>query len=75
MNDKLKGNILFIAMLSMMATLTAEDIKRLMGWNEVFTPAFIGGIAGHFGAVVGAYLSGRLTPENRNNKFTRAYDI
>lgn len=68
------GNLVLIAALGMMATLMSEEIRQLTNWSEVLRPAFIGTLFAHFGAVIGAYIAGRFTPDNRNGKYTRVSD-
>jgi hypothetical protein len=41
------------------------DIAQLMNWNEAMTPAFVGTCIGHFGAVITAFVGGKLIPEGR----------
>lgn len=66
--------IVLVAALGMMSTLMAAEVKELAHWNEILNPSFIGTLMGHFGSVIGAYIAGRLTPDNRNGKFTRDSD-
>lgn len=56
------GWIVFIASLGMMATLTANDIANLEAWESATSPKFLGGMLAHFGAVVTAFVGGKLMP-------------
>ena len=68
------GSVVFIAALGMMSTLMSVEIHELVSWNQMFTPAFMGTLLAHFGTVIGAYVAGRLTPDNRSGKTTRSSD-
>lgn len=59
------GWVVFVAALGMMAGLAAVDITGLHDWHEATTPAFIGTIVGHFGAVVTAFVGGKLLPSGK----------
>lgn len=56
------GWILFAAALGMIFTLVAGDIAALMKWSDALYPAFIGGVIGHVGAVIAAFVGGKLLP-------------
>jgi glycerol-3-phosphate acyltransferase PlsY len=60
------GWVVFIAGIGMMAAMMAVDIAQLMNWNEAMTPAFVGTCIGHFGAVITAFVGGKLIPEGRD---------
>lgn len=62
MNSKSTGLLIFILALGMMSGLVGEDIKKLHSWYEMTTTEFVGNTLIHYGAVVGAYLGGRLIP-------------
>jgi hypothetical protein len=66
--------VILVAALGMMSGLLASEVKELGSWTEATNPKFIAAVMGHFSLVVGAYIAGRLTPENRKGKRTREYD-
>ena len=76
MNSKQTGWIVFIGALGMMCGLMAEDIRRLMTWDDAITPGFIAGIFAHFSTVAIAFVAGKIIPESRSNgKRTRSTDM
>ena len=74
MTPKQTGTAVFIAAFGMMATLLSVEIKDLMTWQDMTHPAFIGMALGHLGSVIAAYFGGKITPEDRIGKNTRASD-
>lgn len=66
--------VILVAALGMMSGLLASEVKELGSWTEATNPKFIAAVMGHFSLVVGAYIAGRLTPENRNGRKTRKDD-
>lgn len=68
MSKTTAGWIIFIAALGMMCSLMATDVGKLQDWNEAAKPAFVAVVMAHFGAVVTAFIGGKLIPENRNGK-------
>lgn len=58
------GVIVFIAALGMMAGLLAVDVSKLADWAAVRSPAFVGTVLAHFGAVVTAFVGGKLLPSD-----------
>lgn len=74
MNPTTTGWVIFISALGMMCGLLSTDIARLTDWNGVFRPPFVAIVMAHFGSVVLAFVGGKLIPENRSNKQTRATD-
>ncbi len=68
------GWVVFIAALGMMFGLLAVDVSQLDHWAQATTPAFIGQILGHLGAVIAAFCGGKLIPTDRDGRFTRATD-
>ena len=56
------GWIIFVAALGMMASLLAPEISALESWSVVVTPAFMGKALAHFGAVVAAFVAGKIIP-------------
>jgi hypothetical protein len=56
------GWIVFLAALGMMCTLLAGDVAHLDKWSDALYPAFIGGVLTHFGAVIAAFVGGKLIP-------------
>lgn len=61
-NNKTAGWILFIAALGVMCGLLADDVSALKSWHEATTPSFFGSILAHLGAVIGAFVGGRVIP-------------
>jgi hypothetical protein len=74
MTPKQAGWTVFIVALGMMSTLMSVEICDLVSWWDMTAPSFIGTLLAHFGTVIGAYVAGRLTPENRDGKQTRSSD-
>lgn len=62
MTQQHTGYLIFVAAIGLMATMMAQDIQELGSWWDATTPNFIGTIIGHFGAVVGAFVGGKLLP-------------
>lgn len=62
MSDTHKGYLIFLAAVGMLATLIGVEISDLGTWGDVVTPKFVGAFVGHVGAVVGAFVGGRLIP-------------
>ena len=62
MTQQQTGWIVFVAALGMMATLMSAEIRDLVSWNDIATPSFVGTLLAHFGAVVGAFVAGKLMP-------------
>jgi len=50
--------------MGIMLTLISDDISDLDSWNEVKTPGFVASMFAHMGAVIGAFVGGRLIPTN-----------
>jgi hypothetical protein len=59
------GWLLFAAALGMMASLIAPEVSALSSWATVLSPAFIGKALAHFGAVVGAFVAGKMIPTEK----------
>ena len=68
------SGVVLIAAMGMMASLMAVEIMEIVSWSELATPKFVGTLLMHFGTVIGAYVAGRLIPENRDGKSTRRED-
>jgi hypothetical protein len=62
MTDTGKGYIIFIAALGMMLTLISADVSKLQEWGHVWTPSFVAQAFAHLGAVITAFIGGRLIP-------------
>lgn len=62
LNKKTAGYVVLVACLGMLFVAMGPEIQELKSWNEALTPGFIGTIVGHAGAVLGAYVGGRMTP-------------
>lgn len=59
------GLILFIGAMGMMATLMAGDIEKLSNWSQVYEPVFVAKGLAHFGAVIAAYVGGKVAERNK----------
>lgn len=57
-----KGWLWFVAALGMMATLVGHDVEQLKDLHDALSGSFIGGAMVHFGAVVAAFIGGKLIP-------------
>lgn len=66
MNATSTGWMLFIAAVGMMCTLLAVDITKLGRWNDAFQPAFVGLFMAHMGAVITAFIGGKIIPPDRD---------
>lgn len=64
MTQTTTGWIVFIAAIGMMFGFLAVDIAQLKGWEELFTPSFIGTCMGHLAAVITAFVGGKLIPSS-----------
>lgn len=51
-----------VAALGMLLSLLAVEVQQIKTWTEVFSPVFVGTTMGHIGAVIAAYVAGRLNP-------------
>jgi hypothetical protein len=68
MNEsKTAGWIVFVAALGMLFTLMSADVKSLVSWEAMTTPAFIGTFLGHVAAVITAFVGGMLIPTKRGD--------
>lgn len=72
--DMLPGIIIFLAALGLMAGEVGKDIVAFKSWNELHDPVFIGNTLIHFGAVVTAFIGGKLIPTDRMNGGQRKTD-
>jgi hypothetical protein len=66
MNPTSVGWTLFIAAVGMMCSLLSVDVTKLGAWSEVYKPEFIGLVMAHLGAVITAFIGGKLIPADRN---------
>ena len=57
------GWLILIAAFGMMATLIGTEIAGLPDWEPVYTPSFVGKTAIHLGAVIAAFVGGKLLPQ------------
>lgn len=64
MNTPASGWIVMVAALGMMASLLALDVAKLGDWQEMYRPAFVAIVLAHFGAVVTAFIGGKLLPND-----------
>jgi hypothetical protein len=62
MSNKATGYMIFIAALGMMFTLLAGDVAHLEKWRDAIDPAFVAGMLTHLGAVIAAFVGGKLLP-------------
>lgn len=60
MNKTTTGWIIGVAALGAMLTLMSADIMNLDTWAAAKTPAFIGEALAHVGAVIAAFIGGKL---------------
>jgi uncharacterized membrane protein YadS len=65
-NATTTGWIIFVAAVGMMFSMLAVDIASLREWSEMQTPVFVGTALGHVSAVIGAFIGGKLIPEQRD---------
>lgn len=56
------GFLVFIAALGMMAGLLSVDISQLPTFGAMWTPIFVGKSLAHVGAVIAAFIGGKLLP-------------
>lgn len=56
------GWLAFVAGLGMMLSLLAGDVAHLEKWSDALYPSFIAGVMTHLGAVVAAFVGGKLLP-------------
>lgn len=68
------GWIIFVAAIGMMVGMLAVDIAALKEWSQATTPTFVGSALGHVASTIAAFVGGKLIPEEREGKFTRAND-
>lgn len=73
-NQTTTGWIIFTAAVGMMCGMLAIDIAALKSWAELQTPLFLGTTLGHLSAVIGAFVGGKIIPENRSGQYTRKED-
>lgn len=74
MNSTTTGWIIFVAAFGMMLGMVAMDIATLKDWSEARSTAFVGAALGHIAAVIASFVGGKIIPEARAGKFTRAED-
>lgn len=48
-----------------MAALMSNDVGNLESWNAAFQPAFMGNMLAHAGAVIAAFVGGKMIPANK----------
>lgn len=56
------GWTLLVVSLGMMCTLLSGDIANLHQWRDASDPAFVGGFIAHLGAVITAFVGGKMLP-------------
>lgn len=74
MDKTTSGWVIFLAAFGMMLGMVAMDIATLKTLADAKTPAFIGSVLGHIAATIAAFVGGKIIPEARAGKFTRADD-
>lgn len=62
MNQTQLGWIVFIAAIGMMLSLIAGDVAHLEKWGDALYPSFMAGLMTHLGAVIAAFVGGKLIP-------------
>lgn len=62
MTQNQKGWIVFVAALGMMLGLLSPEIAALPNWGATAEPLFVAKVLGHLGAVIAAFVAGRLMP-------------
>lgn len=65
------GWMLLIVALGMMCTLLSGDIANLVHWRDALDPAFVGGFVAHLGAVITAFVGGKLLPTPSSSPTTK----
>lgn len=65
MNSTQVGWIVFVAALGMMCSLLAGDIANLEHWHDAVDPSFVAGFLTHIGAVIAAFVGGKLIPTSQ----------
>lgn len=69
------GWVIFVAAIGMLFSMISIDLVAMHGsWDGIRSPEFVGTTIGHIGAVITAFIGGKLIPENRGNEKTRATD-
>ena len=58
------GWIIFIAAVGAMLGLVSHDIAELETWSQATTPLFVSSMLAHLGAVIAAFVGGKLIPTN-----------
>ena len=66
MANKTTGWLIFAAALGMMLSLISVDVNELTSWHDATTPSFVGTAMAHFGAVIAAFVGGKLIPTESN---------
>lgn len=56
------GYLVLIAALGMILTLLSGDVAHLEHWGDALDPAFMAGVMTHLGAVIAAFVGGKLIP-------------
>ena len=56
------GYLVLIAAIGMMAGLLAVDVSQLPTFGDAATPIFVGKMLAHMGAVITAFIGGKLLP-------------
>lgn len=62
MIGKSNGWVLLVAGLGLFTTMVSVDIGQLQAWESALAPAFVGKVFGYFGAVIAAFVGGKLIP-------------
>ena len=73
-NQTTTGWIIFTGAIGMMCGMLAIDMASLKQWADMQTPLFVGTTLGHISAVIGAFVGGKIIPENRSGQHTRKTD-
>jgi hypothetical protein len=62
MMNSTAGWLIGIAAFGMMAAALGNEVMGLNTWAAIMTPAFVGKALVHLGAVIGAFVGGKMIP-------------
>jgi hypothetical protein len=68
MTQSSKGWWLFVGAVGLMLSMMAADVKSLESWQKAFEPDFVGQMFAHIGAVIAAFMGGKLIPTDPTDK-------
>lgn len=61
------GWIVFVSAVGLMCGMVSIDVAALKNWSDMQTPLFIGTTVGHIGAVIAAFVGGKIIPPARDD--------